>query len=356
VTQPEADIVHYRPEFKTQVLDLLQTLWGDDPRTNRSYFEWKYEANPYTESPLGIVALQQGRVAGFRGYFAVRFEVPGRNDKILVLCPGDTCVHPECRRQGLSVKMGKLAMREYAGRYASLLNTTCSQDSLPGYLKMGFLPLAGKVYVTQASLLGVARYALSRRQVSPIEAARVRLGSRGKILVSQAPRPEEMSALAAGQGPIEGKIGLVRDATFFRWRFGNPRGKYLFYYRLEDGVAAGYVVLGLSPNNRRGYLLDYAPAGGPAIPEILSTIRSERFDILSIYGFCLDDTLRPVLSRLGLTANSLVRVLEKKLGGELPLLIRPVTESPAEADWFVEGLDMRKIESWSLKPIFSDAA
>jgi hypothetical protein len=356
VTQAEADIVHYRPEFKLQVIDLMQYLWNSDPSGNRSYFEWKYEASPYTESPVGIVALQQGQVVGFRGYLAVRFEVPGRNDNVLVLCPGDTCVHPGCRRQGLSVKMGKLAMREYTGRYAIFLNTSCSRDSLPGYLRMGFLPLVAKVYVTRSTLLGLVRYTLSRPQAWPTAASRVQFGSGGNILVSHTPRPEEMSSLVARQGQAESKIRLVQDTAFFRWRFGNPRSKYLFYYWLEDGVAAAYVVLSLSPNGRRGYIVDYAPVERRVLQEILShIIRSKQFELLSIYGFCLDEPLWQVLKGLGFKADSLVRSLESKLHGELPLLIRPVKEDYAEADCFIEGLDARRIESWSFKPIFSDA-
>jgi hypothetical protein len=171
------------------------------------------------------------------------------------------------------------------------------------------------------------------------------------------PRPEEMSTLVARQDRIEGKIGLVQGTTFFRWRFGNPRSKYVFYYWLEDGVAAGYVVLGLSPNNQRGHIVDYASAGGRVLQEILRyIIQSKQFELLSIYSFCLDDHLWQVLKGLGFKTDSLVRTLERKLYGELPLLIRPVKENLVEADCFVEGLDIRRIENWSLKPIFSDAA
>jgi len=78
---------------------------------------WKYDDNPYTESPLGIMALYKGKVVGFRGYFATRFQIKGKNDKIISLCPGDTCVHPDHRRKGLSVAMGNRASEEYSGKY-----------------------------------------------------------------------------------------------------------------------------------------------------------------------------------------------------------------------------------------------
>jgi hypothetical protein len=115
--------------------------------------------------------------------------------------------------------------------------------------------------------------------------------------------------------------------------------------------------MGISPNNQRGYILDYAEEVGSAIGEILeSAIKARHFNLLSIYDFCLDNTLMQTLKRQGFKTQSLVRIIEKKLNGELPLLIRPVKETFKESDFFIEGIDSRRIENWSLKPICSDAA
>jgi GNAT superfamily N-acetyltransferase len=113
----EYEILLYHSEFFPQVVDLLKYLLGNDHNTNRDYFKWKYDDNPYTESPLGIMALYKGTVVGFRGYFATRFQIKGKNDKIISLCPGDTCVHPDHRRKGLSVTMGNRASEEYSGKH-----------------------------------------------------------------------------------------------------------------------------------------------------------------------------------------------------------------------------------------------
>ncbi len=67
--------IPYRSKYKLRVAELLRGLWSDDPAENLTYFEWKYEDNPYTETPLGIVVLHDGNVVGYRGYFACRFEV-----------------------------------------------------------------------------------------------------------------------------------------------------------------------------------------------------------------------------------------------------------------------------------------
>ena len=210
-----------------------------------------------------MVSLYKGEVAGFRGYFAARFEISEKDNNHVVLFPGDTCVHPAHRRKGLSVAMGNMAMKEYAQRYRLFFNTTCTRNSLPGYRRMGFLSLAPK----------------------------------------------------------------------------------------------RYVVMGVSPNNQRAYILDYSGKTGSEYKEILRYVtKAKHFNIISIYDFCLNDALRRALKSLGFQTHSLVRSIEKRRHGELPLLIRPVQEAYDEEDFLTEGVDVRRIENWSLKPICSDAA
>ena len=64
----EYEIRLYRSEFFPQVVELLKYLLGNDHDNNKSYFKWKYDDNPNTEYPLGIMALYKGKVVGFRGY------------------------------------------------------------------------------------------------------------------------------------------------------------------------------------------------------------------------------------------------------------------------------------------------
>ena len=353
----EYQAVAYAPEFKPAVAELLRGLWSNDPTENLSYFKWKYEDNPYTESPLGIVVLHDGDVVGYRGYFACRFEVRGKNGDISILIPCDTCVSPAHRRQGLSVVMGNLAKKKYAGQHSLFLNMTCTHKSLPGYQRMGFLPLANKVFLTQASLLGSAKYIRSDRSDVPLDRSRVAFGRFGEIEVSAEPRAIEMAAISAEDIHDRGRIRLFQDEQFFRWRFRNPRRKYVFYYLLDGDRLTGYVVVGLSANNRRGFILDSAQTNEIAIETILKYItRARHLDVLSIYEFCLEPAFANNLKRLGFSRRGLIRTLERRLDGELPLLIRPIQEIFTDEDLFIEGLDAREIENWSLKPICSDGA
>jgi len=351
------EICLYRSEFFPLVIDLLQYLLGSDENNNRSYFKWKYDENPYTESPLGIVTLFEGKVVGFRGYFATRFQIKGKNDKIISLCPGDTCVHPDHRRKGLSVIMGNRASEEYTGKYPFFLNLSSTKISLPGYLRMRFLPLNSKTYLTKCSMAGLVKYLFNAKkrfdQIDP----KIKFGIFDDIIVSRQPRPKEMHVLIERQENSADKITLYQDENFFRWRYANKHNKYIFLYRKINEVVAGYIVVRVSPNNRRGYIVDYAQEDETSIERILKFIIKARcFDVLSIYHFSLIDTIKHQVQDLGFKNVSLFRAIERRVNGELPLLIRPVKHNYSESDFFVEGLDLREIKNWHIKGICSDDA
>jgi hypothetical protein len=252
--------------------------------------------------------------------------------------------------------MGNLAMQEYADRHPLFLNLSCTRNSLPGYQRMGFLTLAPKASVARYSLFRLARYILAPNKQRPLIAGNFALGRSGAVLVSDAPRPEEMAALIAAQTRQDARLRPYQDAAFFHWRYRNPQQKYLFYYLMQDGGISGYVVLRLSPNNRRGYILDYEGGSGSALLQLLAhIIKGKEFDVLSIPSYGVDAVLGPALKTAGFRANGLVRIIEKRLHGELPVLVRPVKKDFAEDDLFIEGVDVRRIENWALKPICSDA-
>ena len=204
----EYEIRLYRSEFFPQVVELLKYLLGNDHYNNKSYFKWKYDDNPNTEYPLGIMALYKGKVVGFRGYFATRFQIKGKNDKIISLCPGDTCVHPDHRRKGLSVAMGNRASEEYTGKHPFFLNLSSTKISLPGYLRMRFLPLSSKTYLTRCSIAGLVKFLFNAKKRFNQIAPKIPFGTFDDIIVSQHPRPKEMHALIAGQEFRADKIAL----------------------------------------------------------------------------------------------------------------------------------------------------
>lgn len=350
------EIAPYASTWGQQVAELMVYLWGADVEANLAYLRWKYEGNPYAQQPLALVALHNGRVVGFRGYTALPFRAAGAHDDLIVLCPGDTCVHPEHRRSGLSVRMGRAAMVSYADRYRLFMNWSCTKPSLPGYLRLGFQPVVERVYLTKASSLGALRYLLALRRESPVSESGIRFGRNGELLVEAAPRVADMTALAGTEEGAPGSLVLRRDEEFLAWRFANPQGKYVFYYLLRGETLLGYVAVGLSPNNRRGFLLDWASAAPGVLGQITQGIlKMKHFDVMSVYAFCLSAAERVELETLGFSGVGLIPLLERFQKGRMPLLLRPVQEAFRYDDFWIQGIDARGIENWCLRPIASDA-
>jgi GNAT superfamily N-acetyltransferase len=359
----EYKFVHYCPEHKEQVLKVLEYLWSYDRHQFNSQFEWKYEQNPNTDSVLGIVALFRGKVVGFRGYFADRFIINGCSEKPTILHPGDTCVHPEHRRKGLSLSMGKLAFEYDDKRYPLFMNMTCSAQSLPGYIKMRFCPLEKKEQLNKYSLnpLRLWRYRQTRSQKFPLDNARIQFGRIGDIFVSRKPMPEQMASVVAQQDYPDDKLCLFQDRSFFEWRYNNCTHKYVFYFLMKEDAVIGYVVVNVADDNQAAKILDYAQICDNAIKTILrSIIKAKHFTKLSIYSYGLNEHFEQVLSDLGFSLHApwkrFIPGRSRLQEDVLPILIRPVKENFSERDFFINGLDVRDIKNWSLKPICSDSA
>ena len=312
-------IVTYRPSNYCRCSALLRTLWSRDQEERQGYFKWKYHDNPYTENPLGIVALQGNKVVGFRGYCATLWQACGEEFKALTV--GDTVVERSHRRKGLSTRMGMLAHEEYTTDYKFLLNMEANRKASPGYIKLGFHPLLDKrVWISFA-----------------------KMGKEGidEVIVSDTPDPQRM------QPTVTDKISLLQDDEFFRWRYkSNVPHTYRFYYLNDD-----YVVIGQLPNSDIAHILDYTENNINDFETILRCVRHTPSVVtLSIRFMNISENVFNVLEKLKFKDNNI------KNKFVMPILVRPTAPNPAEEDWFLNGLDMRDINSWQLKGICSEWA
>ena len=343
-----------------QLAELLRHLTGADPSWNRDYLRWKYLDNPFVERPLGIVAAAGQEIVGFRGYHATPWHVPASGYHTRVLSPGDTCVHPEHRRSGLSVKMGRLAMRELEPDYRVFLNMTAGASSVPGYLRMGFVPLQDKSRMSLTRPLQWARaFFRSRgflRGRGRSLLTGVDFGEYGDIEVAPEALPQEMARVAMHDSSSEVRLIALQDERFFRWRFSAPRANHVFCYARERGRVAGYVVLQVVASGQIATITDYSRQSFSAVEHILRFLaRSGPFGLIWIYSFTPEPELRPLLRKLGFREDRLLERVRRRMNRVWPLLVRPVKADPEEEDWFVEGLDIRAISSWEIREIRSDA-
>jgi GNAT superfamily N-acetyltransferase len=357
MTRSEYEIALYRPEYMHQVVVLLHQLYSGDLDINRSYFKWKYHDNPYSEKPLGVVALHQGEVIGFRGYFATKWHIPDKGYQLIVLAPGDTYVRPDHRTKGLSVAMGNMAMGEFASCYRVFLNTSAVKTSIPGYSKMGFVPIADKTYLMRYNLivLLIKKFFWPRSKGPELSKKGIECGEFDDIIVAENPKPEAMSAIIFHKGWNDQRIAVFQDEDFFRWRFNNKKNRYIFYYFRRDNVVTGYVVILLLQNNHFGYVVDFAEIDAGALTKIFCyLIKKSHVDTIAIPNISLNEDFSQMVKHIGFKAESLIERRIRRVTGTCPIFVRPVQKRCVEDDWYIEGLDIRNIENWHIKGICND--
>ncbi|MFC2164585.1 hypothetical protein ACFLT2_06260 [Acidobacteriota bacterium] len=180
-------------------------------------------------------------------------------------------------------------------------------------------------------------------------------GNSDNITVARNSRPEEMYEVLLGQDTSGNPFRIVKNMEFLKWRFANERYSYLFYTLKSNGISSGYLVMRISKSHRRGFIIDYEENCSGAIESILKFIINKRhFDLISVYTYGIRDYLIHTLNALGFRLNTPLRIAEKKVKGEIPLLVRPSNPATDEKDFLLFGQDIRKQESWRLEEVCSD--
>ncbi|NVB83704.1 MAG: GNAT family N-acetyltransferase [Kofleriaceae bacterium] len=195
--------------------------------------EWLYEKNPAGRA-LTWIARENGELAGCTSYFPFRLYLDG--DETLAALGGDGYVRPKFRRRGLGGLLHDAARNEMADH-----GIGCMYGA-PGAMNLTPLKHGGSREVGH-----VARWA------RPLRGAAIGLGMapfdrlvRGILRPRFVPHLEPMSRNDARvdevweQFSTTIRLGAVRDATFYTWRFLEaPAHKEPSYVIVERGHAIG---------------------------------------------------------------------------------------------------------------------
>lgn len=121
------------------VLELcrLALKWSADPR-NEQLFRWKHRENPFGPSPMWL-AESDGKVVGFRAMMRWRFERQGALKHAVRAV--DTATHPSFQRRGIFKELNALAIESLSKEGVDFVFNTPNAESLPGYLKQGWVTL-----------------------------------------------------------------------------------------------------------------------------------------------------------------------------------------------------------------------
>jgi len=252
----------FSSEYKEQVIRLLDNLWHFPDDEKYAYFKWKYEDNPYTETPEAYVALDGDKVVAFRGYMVQPMKV---GDKIILNAQlADTVTHSEYRRRGLfkSITQFSIFEIERNPKIRVSLNSSSGGPTVGGYTQLGWKPLVSRGHLFRFTLCGVVSklLKLTKKQISePV------YSKNSSLIITNELRADDIASIKYEYS----KISHLHEAKFFRWRLKNPRNRFVYAYLYRNIKLAAYYVLADLGDGRYD-IVDFNAENGEDLKTLLS--------------------------------------------------------------------------------------
>jgi len=242
----------FDPADRPAVVDLLRRVLDrpGDAVHDDAYFRWKHLENPFGRS-LMLVAEAEGRIVGFRAIMMWQLQMGG--SPLRAGRPVDTVTDPSWRRQGVFSTLTRAALSRLKELGIDLLFNTPNDQSLPGYLQMGWTPVGRArrdVFVAGPAVLAQTAW------------ARIRRGREGNGATWRAPSEDALTPWAAFASALpvspNGGVRVAKDGAYLRWRYGSHPW---FRYRLIGAPGASAVVRMVSRRGVKMAIITESTAG-----------------------------------------------------------------------------------------------
>lgn len=142
-----------------EIVDLLRISLGKI--NTEEHFIWKHFKNPFGKS-YGLLACDKEKIIGIRMFMFWEFR---KDEKVVkAIRPVDTITHPEYRGKGIFKKLTLNGLDYCKEKYDIVFNTP-NNNSLPGYLKMGWQknPMQFSYYVGLVLPIGTTKGILLKK-------------------------------------------------------------------------------------------------------------------------------------------------------------------------------------------------
>jgi hypothetical protein len=348
-------ISKYTPALRDQILLLQTQLWSPDFSTNSNYLEWKYERNPYNESPNIIVAICEDQVVGMRGLYGGRWRTNHGKD-IDIFCAGDTVISQEHRNSGLLAGLIRSAIPASDTPYICSLSTgylTFLNSLALGWRCAGFLETMyrGPSIPQRPSFPEKRLFTSSEDSEHPFYKLDRCYRSEKNISLERTPDPAAMAELVKEIG-ADGRITHCRDEAYFRWRFQNPLSNYRFLSKGSSKLE-GYLVLqsAVYSDRKTVSIVDWEAVTSQVQIELLkSAISYGNFDCLMIWASGLPISTKNLVQECGF--QYLPHTQNLRTSRHTLLLKR--TSEKAWKEEFPSYAEMLSLENWNLRMLYSD--
>lgn len=210
----DLEIRRATPDDLPQILRLLEETMGWDPaEPNEAFFRWKHLENPFGPSPAWV-AVDGDRLAGFRTFLQWRFR---RGDEVIrAVRAVDTATHPDYQGRGIFTRLTLQALEDLRQDGIGFVFNTPNANSLPGYLKMGWVEVGRlPVRVRIGSLTAPWRIIRSR-----VPADKWSIPSAAGMPALEALADAGAIEQLLQSQPTSERITTDRSVAYLRWRYG----------------------------------------------------------------------------------------------------------------------------------------
>ena len=367
-------VIPYEPRYREQVMELQLLLWSEDLELNDAYFAWKYDHNPYSETPLVYLLMHHSQVIGMRGFYGAQWQFGKSGGKLSIPVAADLVIDPAHRGKDLFPLLMGEAFRDLASQgYDYILNLSGNPINHRLSLRTGwrlalrYLTMRRDTWRATASKnlrQAALQIPLLWRLADPIsklpakrslsvaeEEVEIELNG-GSLRVTSTPPRLEMSKIMERM-ELDARLRHVSDQNYLAWRFENPLHVYRFLI-LSDPEPQAYLVL-------QGYrtatpgkisIADWG-AATPAVLQrlIMAATQLPLYDSLGIWSFGLPQDLVGLLQSLDFELADESRGVPGYRPG---LLVRPLDDGRLDQPWHLEGHDLLDPDTWCLRMIYAD--
>lgn len=218
---PEVDFRLAEDSDTPAIVHLLKTSLGESllPKSE-AFWRWKHEQNPFGRSPV-LLACQESEVLGVRAF--LQWQWCSGQETYRALRAVDTAVHPRAQGKGLFTRLTRYLLAECQQQGYDLVFNTPNANSLPGYLKMGWVR-AGRMPLTVRPLF---RWPGKKWVLASAQGALDQFQGWGGVV-------HEGSALVtpASRDFFHWRYVAVPGIPYFGWC--DDTGHHLFFFRMKE--------------------------------------------------------------------------------------------------------------------------
>jgi GNAT superfamily N-acetyltransferase len=383
-TAADYQIVSYRPEYISKIVEVQRDLWGPDEDLNAAYLSWKYLQNPHVSEPLIYLAMRRERVVGMRGFVGSEWQFGSPRQRVVLPLAADAVIAPDHRNRGLMTLLMEIALKDLTQKgYKYVLSmearrVTVMSQVTTGWRSVGSLqPMERQVarskstQCEQPSLRNASLTASVYRRLRNIAgkmhafprdsqanqfhvldsiSSRCNQEVGRHIMIEKAPRPRDMMELASRLDD-DGRIRQVRNEEYYYWRFQNPRSKYRFLF-WSDSKMEGYLVLQTTafPSDEPIRIIDWEATSDRVRLELLNAaIQLVPDYTLLTWSATLSEKEHRILEAAGFQR------LDHQIASTNPsvALVRPVCDEMLGKEWVLGSQRLLDIGNWDFRMIHS---